>query len=188
MGWGEAGGGAGELLEQEALPVPPLDGHSHPAKAPIAGEEEMPRVIFTRRQIVAFGVFILSGVGFLYFVLPNIAGVGKTVDRIEGGDVWWLAIGVVLELLSFAGYVVLFRSVLVRGNERIGWLESYEITMAGLVATRLFGAAGAGGVAPAGGAAPRAGVGAGLCPVRGVCCLVLLYVISAASLLIDGIG
>ena len=42
-------------------------------------------------------------------MLPNIAGVGKTVNRIEGGDVWWLALGVVLELLSFAGYVVLFR-------------------------------------------------------------------------------
>src|ERR1700722_8464 len=188
MGWGEAGDGAGELLEQEALPVPPLDGHSHPAKAPIAGEEEMPRVIFTRRQIVAFGVFILSGVGFLYFVLPNIAGVGKTVDRIEGGDVWWLAIGVVLELLSFAGYVVLFRSVLVRGNERIGWLESYEITMAGLVATRLFAAAGAGGVALTAWALRRSGMEPRVVACRMVAFMVLLYVIYAASLLIDGIG
>jgi len=188
MGWGEAGDGAGELLEQEALPVPPLDGHSHPAEAPIAGEEEMPRVIFTRRQIVAFGVFILSGVGFLYFVLPNIAGVGKTVDRIEGGDVWWLAIGVVLELLSFAGYVVLFRSVLVRGNERIGWLESYEITMAGLVATRLFAAAGAGGVALTAWALRRSGMEPRVVACRMVAFMVLLYVIYAASLLIDGIG
>jgi uncharacterized membrane protein YbhN (UPF0104 family) len=192
MGWGEAGDGARELLEQEALPVPPLDGRSHPGKAPprapIAGEEEMPRVIFTRRQIVAFGVFILSGVGFLYFVLPNIAGVGKTVDRIEGGDVWWLAIGVVLELLSFAGYVVLFRSVLVRGSERIGWLESYEITMAGLVATRLFAAAGAGGVALTAWALRRSGMEPRVVACRMVAFMVLLYVIYAASLLIDGIG
>jgi putative heme transporter len=192
MGWGEAGDGAGELLEQEALPVPPLDGRSHAGDAappsPLAGEEEMPRVIFTRRQIVAFGVFILSGVGFLYFVLPNIAGVGKTVDRIEGGDVWWLAIGVVLELLSFAGYVVLFRSVLVRGNERIGWLESYEITMAGLVATRLFAAAGAGGVALTAWALRRSGMEPRVVACRMVAFMVLLYVIYAASLLIDGIG
>ena len=94
-------------------------------------------------------VFILSGVGFLYFVLPKLAGVGTTLHRIEGGDSWWIAVGVVLELLSFAGYVVLFRAVFVRDAARsaIGWRESYQITMAGLVATRLFAAAGAGGVA-----------------------------------------
>jgi uncharacterized membrane protein YbhN (UPF0104 family) len=189
MGWGEAGDGAGELLEQEALPVTGLDGRSHAGvAAPAAGEEEMPRVILTRRQIFIFGVFILSGVGFLYFVLPNIAGVGKTVDRIEGGDVWWLAIGVVLELLSFAGYVVLFRSVLVHGNERIGWLESYEITMAGLVATRLFAAAGAGGVALTAWALRRSGMEPRVVACRMVAFMVLLYVIYAASLLIDGIG
>jgi uncharacterized membrane protein YbhN (UPF0104 family) len=180
------------MLEQEELPVPSPDGRSHAGEAAAAparaGEEEMPRVILTRRQIFAFGLFILSGVGFLYFVLPNIAGVGKTLDRIEGGDVWWLAIGVVLELLSFAGYVVLFRSVLVRGNERVGWLESYEITMAGLVATRLFAAAGAGGVALTAWALRRSGMEPRVVACRMVAFMVLLYVIFAASLLIDGIG
>lgn len=192
MGWGEGGDGVGEMLEQEELPVPSPDGRSHAGEAAAAparaGEEEMPRVILTRRQIFAFGLFILSGVGFLYFVLPNIAGVGKTLDRIEGGDVWWLAIGVVLELLSFAGYVVLFRSVLVRGNERVGWLESYEITMAGLVATRLFAAAGAGGVALTAWALRRSGMEPRVVACRMVAFMVLLYVIFAASLLIDGIG
>ena len=153
-----------------------------------AREEEMPRVILTRRQIVAFAVFILSGVGFLYFVLPNLAGVGKTLDRIEGGDSWWLAFGVVLELLSFAGYVVLFRSVLARGQERVGWMESYEITMAGLVATRLFAAAGAGGVALTAWALRRSGMEPRLVACRMVAFMVLLYVIFAASLLLDGIG
>jgi putative heme transporter len=151
-------------------------------------EEEMPRVILTRRQIVLFSLFVLSGVGFLYFVLPNLAGVGKTLDRIEGGDSWWLAFGVVLELLSFAGYVVLFRSVLARGQERVGWLESYEITMAGLVATRLFATAGAGGVALTAWALRRSGMEPRLVACRMVAFMVLLYVIFAGSLLLDGIG
>lgn len=151
-------------------------------------EDEMPRVILTRRQIVAFALFILSGVGFLYFVLPNLAGVGKTLDRIEGGDSWWLAFGVVLELLSFAGYVVLFRSVLARGQERVGWMESYEITMAGLVATRLFAAAGAGGVALTAWALRRSGMEPRLVACRMVAFMVLLYVVYAGSLLIDGVG
>ncbi len=154
-------------------------------------EEEMPRVILTRRQIVAFSVFILSGVGFLYFVLPNLAGVGKTLDRIEAGDVWWLAAGVLLELLSFAGYIVLFRAVFVRDPlppERIGWPESYQITMAGLVATRLFAAGGAGGIALTAWALRRAGMEPRLVACRMVAFMVLLYVVYAGSLLIDGIG
>src|SRR5450631_2083408 len=78
-------------------------------------EEEMPRVVVTRRRAVGFVVFILAAVGFLYFVLPNLAGVSKAVHHIERGDKWWIAIGVLFELLSFAGYVVLFRAVFVRG-------------------------------------------------------------------------
>jgi uncharacterized membrane protein YbhN (UPF0104 family) len=148
----------------------------------------MPRVVLTRRQIVLFSVFILSGVAFLYFVLPKLAGVGTTVHRIERGDTWWIAVGVVLELASFAGYVVLFRSVFVHGQEQIGWRESYQITMAGLVATRLFAAAGAGGVALTAWALRRSGMESRLVACRMVAFIVLLYVIYAASLLIDGVG
>jgi putative heme transporter len=141
---GERSEVAGKVEEVEEVEQPA-------AHAPLsAGEEEMPRVRLTRRQVIAFAAFVLLGVGFLYFVLPNLTGVGKTVHHIEGGDKWWIAVGVVLEALSFAGYVVLFRSVFVVADdspERIGWRESYQITMAGLVATRLFAAAGAGGVA-----------------------------------------
>jgi hypothetical protein len=36
-------------------------------------EEEMPRVVITRRQTIAFGVFVLTIVGFMYFVLPKTA-------------------------------------------------------------------------------------------------------------------
>jgi putative heme transporter len=172
---------AAEGQEQTRAAAPARAGH----------EEEMPRVILTRRQIVAFSVFMLSGVGFLYFVLPNLAGVGKTLDKIEGGDVWWLAAGVVLEGLSFAGYVVLFRSVFVREPlppERIGWLESYEITMAGVVATRLFAAGGAGGIALTAWALRRSGLEPRLVASRMVAFMVLLYVVYAGSLLIDGIG
>ncbi len=181
-----AGPQAGEEGHEQALAAAPAS-----AGAGAGHEEEMPRVILTRSQIVAFSVFMLSGVGFLYFVLPNLAGVGKTLDKIEGGDVWWLAAGMVLEGLSFAGYIVLFRSVFVRDPlpaERIGWLESYEITMAGVVATRLFAAGGAGGIALTAWALRRAGLESRLVASRLVAFMVLLYVVYAGSLLIDGIG
>jgi uncharacterized membrane protein YbhN (UPF0104 family) len=167
-----------------------VDGEEALASGPAApvAAEEMPRVLLTRRQIIAFTLFILLGVGFLYFVLPNLAGVGTTLHHIEGGDKWWIAVGVLLELLSFAGYVVLVRAVLVRGQKGIGWRESYEITMAGLVATRLFAAAGAGGVALTAWALRRSGMVPRLVACRMVAFMVLLYVIYAGSLLVDGVG
>src|ERR1700683_4011745 len=167
-------------------------------------EEEMPRVVITRRQAIAFGVFVLTVVGFLYFVLPKLAGVGTTLHHLENGDGWWIAFGVVLELLSFAGYVVLFRAVFVttrtgpdgvpdpagplRVPGPIGWSESYQITMAGLAATRLFAAGGAGGVALTAWALRRSGMEPRLVALRMVAFLVLLYTIYAAAVVIDGIG
>src|ERR1035437_9037529 len=152
------------------------------------GLEPMPSVLLTRRKIISSALFVLLCVGFLYFILPKLTGIGRTVHRIEGGDTWWIAIGVLFEVLSFAGYVVLFRAVFVRGQSRIGWRESYEITMAGLVATRLFAAAGAGGVAMTAWAVRRSGMEPRLVATRMVAFIVLLYVIYAGSLLIDGIG
>ncbi|HEX3510633.1 MAG TPA: flippase-like domain-containing protein [Solirubrobacteraceae bacterium] len=168
------GTGAQDDLRREAL------------EASVA--EEMPRVLLTRRQVVASLLFVVFGVAFLYFVLPRLTGLGTTVHRIERGDTWWIAIGVVLEVCSFAGYVILFRSVFLTEAGRIGWRASYEITMAGLVATRLFAAAGAGGVALTAWALRRSGMERALVACRMVAFLVLLYVVYAGSLLIDGVG
>jgi uncharacterized membrane protein YbhN (UPF0104 family) len=182
-------------------------------------EEEMPRVVITRRQAIAFAVFVLTVVGFLYFVLPKLAGVGTTLHHLEHGDAWWIAFGVVLELLSFAGYVVLFRAVFVTTRTGssgasgvpgrsgaigpidstgsadsppapgpIGWSESYQITMAGLAATRLFATAGAGGVALTAWALRRSGMAPRLVACRMVAFMVLLYAVYAGSVLIDGLG
>jgi uncharacterized membrane protein YbhN (UPF0104 family) len=148
----------------------------------------MPRVLLTRRQIVASAAFILLGVGFLYFILPKLTGLSQTVHRIEGGDKWWIAIGVLLEMLSFAGYVVLFHSVFVRPAGPIGWRASYQITMAGLAATRLFATAGAGGIALTAWALRRSGMEPRLVAVRMVAFVVVLYTVYAASMLLDGIG
>ena len=157
-------------------------------------DDEMPRVRLTRRQITVFAIFMLSAIGFLYFVLPKLTSAGETVHRIEHGDKWWIAIGIVLEVLSFAGYVVLFRTVFVKRPhpsshlERINWRVTYEITMAGLAATRLFAAAGAGGIALTAWALRRSGMEPRLVACRLVAFNVILYTVYAGSMLIDGLG
>ena len=53
----------------------------------------MPRVLLTRRRAIAFALFVLSALGFLYFVLPKLAGVTMTLHRLERGDTWWIIVG-----------------------------------------------------------------------------------------------
>jgi uncharacterized membrane protein YbhN (UPF0104 family) len=89
---------------------------------------------------------------------------------------------------SFFGYVALFRAVFVRGDSKIGWRESYQITMAGLAATRLFASAGAGGVALTAWAVRRSGMEARIVACRLIAFLALLYGVYMTTLVIDGLG
>ena len=63
-----------------------------------------------------------------------------------------------------------------RGETRIGWRASYQITMAGVAATRLFAAAGAGGIALTAWALRRSGMARRRGRRPDVAFLVLLYV------------
>jgi uncharacterized protein (TIRG00374 family) len=153
-----------------------------------SSREDMPRVVFTRKRLLASGIFVISAVAFLYFVLPKLLGLQETWNRIQNGNVWWLALGGALEVCSFLGYVALFRAVFVRGVSRIDWRESYEITMSGLAATRLFASAGAGGIALTAWALRRSGMEARVAACRLIAFLVLLYAVYMATLVIDGMG
>jgi uncharacterized membrane protein YbhN (UPF0104 family) len=148
----------------------------------------MPRVRLTRGRLVASGIFVVSIVAFLYFVLPKLLGLQDTWNRLKQGDVWWLAVAFVLEALSFVGYVGLFRAVFARRTVRITWRASYEITMAGLAATRLFAAAGAGGVALTAWALRRSGMPARTVACRIIAFMALLYGVYMAALVIDGLA
>jgi uncharacterized protein (TIRG00374 family) len=151
-------------------------------------QEEMPRVVFTRRRLLASILFVASSVAFLYFVLPKLLGLKETWHRIQHGNGWWLGLAAVLEVCSFFGYVALFRAVFIRGKTRIGWRESYQITMSGLAATRLFAAGGAGGIALTAWALRRSGMAPRVVATRMVAFLALLYGVYMASLVIVGLG
>jgi putative heme transporter len=152
------------------------------------GREDMPRAVFTRRRLLISGVFVVSAVAFLYLVLPKLLGLQETWNRIREGNIWWVALGVVLEVLSFGSYVMLFRAVFVRGKSRIDWRESYQITMSGLAATRLFATAGAGGIALTAWALRRSGMEPRIVACRMIAFLALLYGVYMATLVIVGLG
>jgi uncharacterized protein (TIRG00374 family) len=160
---------------------------SRPVEQPHA-EEEMPRVHVTRRRMLVLALFVLTSLAFLYFVLPQLGGVRHTWDRLNDGDSWWIAVAVVMQVLSMASYIAIFQGVHVPPGSPITWRQSYQITMAGLAATRLFAAGGAGGVAVTAWALRRSGMERREVAERMLAFLVLLYGVYMAAMIICGVG
>ena len=151
-------------------------------------DEAMPRVQLTRRTIALFCLLGISTVAFLYFVLPQLADLGDKGKDIGQGNPWWLAAALLFTVLSFAGYVAMFRGVFVREGSRIDFAASYQITMAGLAATRLFAAGGAGGIALTAWALRRAGMKRRKVADKTLAFLILTYAVYMAALVLVGFG
>jgi uncharacterized protein (TIRG00374 family) len=155
--------------------------------------DEMPRVQVTRRRVVLFSIFVLSAVAFLYFVLPGLApDLEESSKRVGEGNKWWLAGAAAFSALSFGGYVMMFQGVFVRAGSRarsrIDWRASYQITMAGLAATRLFAAGGAGGIALTAWALRRAGMDRRTVADKTLAFLILTYAVYMFALVVCGFG
>ncbi len=150
--------------------------------------EEVLRVRLTRKRMLLFATFVLAALGFLYFVLPQVDGVRHTWDRLNDGDAWWIAVAVVVEVISMASYIAIFQGVHVPPGSPIRFRHSYQITMAGLAATRLFAAGGAGGVAVTAWSLRRSGMEGREVAQRMIAFLVLLYGVYMAALVVCGVG
>jgi uncharacterized membrane protein YbhN (UPF0104 family) len=109
-----------------------------------------------RRAWLSLGVIVVVAMA-LYIGLPQIAGLDETWGRMSDGDPLWLISALGFEVASYACYVLLFRGVFGR-DVHLGWRDSYDITMAGVAATRLLAMAGLGGIALTGWALSRAGM------------------------------
>jgi uncharacterized protein (TIRG00374 family) len=159
-------------------PPPPPPGHDE--------NDRDPHVELTLRNVVVGLLFVIAAIVALYFLLPRLAGLEATWHRIEDGDPWWLVIALLCTVGMFAGYVALFEYVFVDAGSRITWRESYQITMAGLAATRLFSAGGAGGIVLTAWALRRSGMDARTVADRSVAFLVLQYLIYTFALIVCG--
>lgn len=143
---------------------------------------------FSRRTLFIGVAFIVVVLAFLYGVLPQLPGLQESLETVrDDGDRTWLAVAFVMELLSYASYIWLFRAVFIDKIAVIGWIGSYRISMAGVAATRLFGAAGAGGIALTFWAVRKAGMGRRMSVSYLVAFYVILYGIFMIALVIDGV-
>lgn len=152
-------------------------------------DEEMPRVHVSRKMIALGVLLVVSIVAFFVFVLPQISGLEDTWKRIEDGDPWWLGAAAAFVVASFGGYVLQFIGVFGPGApRRLRPAEAYQVTMAALAATRLFAAAGAGGLALQAWAMRRAGMSRRMVADRTITFLVIQYWMYTAALVVFGLG
>lgn len=165
------------------------DGSGRPAdEEEVDDDEAMPRMQMTGDRALLLGLFVVSAIAFLYFVLPELSNAKGTWQRLDQGDPWWIAVALGLQGLAMVSYVVLFQGVHVPPGSPITYRESYLITMAGLAATRLFAAGGAGGVALTAWALRRSGMPRREVAERMIAFLVLLYGVYMAALVLGGFG
>jgi putative heme transporter len=110
------------------------------------GGEAAELPIFTRRRLIQTVVLVLALLIGIYFLFPKLVGLGNALGKLDDADPVWIAVAIGFNLIAFATYIALFKAVVGGEALRLTWVETYEINMAGLAATLLFSAAGAGGI------------------------------------------
>ena len=145
-----------------------------------------------RRKIVSGILLVLLLVVAIYVLFPKIVGADEAVSNLDEAKWYWILVAIGFNVLAFAAYVALFRGILGGTRDdavhrRLDLRASYQITMAGLAATRIFSAAGAGGIVLTYWALRKAGMPRRRAACRMVAFLVLTYFVYLAALVIFGV-
>ncbi len=150
-------------------------------------EEAEPSFFASPKRIVQTVVIVVLLTVAIYVFVPKVVGLQGAIGQIEDGDPVWIAIAIAFNVVAFAAYVALFRGVVGERVLKLEWRESYQITMAGLAATRLFSAGGAGGILLTYWALRKAGMERRQSACRMVAFLVVLYAVYMLALVIFGV-
>lgn len=103
--------------------------------------------IFTTRRLIQTLVVVLVLLGGIYFLFPKLVGLGDSLSKLGEAEPVWIAVAIGFNVLAYVTYIALFKAVVGGDVLRLRWVETYEINLAGVAATRLFSAGGAGGIA-----------------------------------------
>jgi uncharacterized membrane protein YbhN (UPF0104 family) len=141
---------------------------------------------FSGRTVLTLCGFLAAMIAALYFLLPKLAGLHDTWKRIENGSPWWMAAALGFTIGMFAGYGAMFRGIF--KDDRIGWRASFQITLAGLAASRIFAAGGAGGLVLQAWALRQAGLRRRVVADKTISFLVLTYAPYAFAVIVCGFG
>jgi len=164
----------------------------HEAHQDAAEDMRVAGMLSDRRGLFTLGLVFVLGVVAIYLVFPRVAGLDDELRQLDDATWYWVVIAVGFNIAAFAAYVALFRGILGGTDQsemrrRLDARASYQITMAGLAATRLFSAAGAGGLVLTYWALRKAGMERRRSACRMVAFLVLTYSIYLVALVLFGV-
>jgi uncharacterized protein (TIRG00374 family) len=149
------------------------------------GTTELP--LITPRRVVQTALLVLILLLAIYILFPRLVGLGDALSKLGEANGAWVIAAIGLELVAIATYVALFKAVVGGDALRLTWSETYEINMAGVAATRLFSAGGAGGIALTYWALRKAGMVRRDVARRMVAFLGLQYVFYPVAVIVFGV-
>jgi putative heme transporter len=182
------------LLEEDLLPDedPSFDDRVDEERDEDEEVGRLQALLSDRRKLATGAVLVVLIVVAIYVLLPNLIGAEEAVDKLDDGVWYWIVAAVGFNVLAFVAYVALFRGVLGGTHDdelhrRLDATASYQITMAGLAATRIFSAGGIGGLVLTYWALRKAGMPRRRSACRMVAFLVLTYSVYLLALIVFGI-
>jgi uncharacterized protein (TIRG00374 family) len=143
--------------------------------------------VFTPRRMAQTAVLVLVLLVGIYFLFPKLVGLGDALGRLDDAEPVWIVVAIAFNVVAFATYIALFKAVVGGDVLRLSWRETYEVNMAGVAATLLFSAGGAGGIALTYWALRRAGMAAREAARRMVAFLGLHYAFYPIALILFGV-
>jgi uncharacterized protein (TIRG00374 family) len=167
--------------------VSPEDPVTLPGQEPATESAAFELPLLTPRRLVQTVLIVLIVLVGIYFLFPRLVGLGDAVGKLGDADPAWIAIAIAFNVVAIATYVALFKAVVGGDALRLTWGETYEINMAGVAATLIFSAGGAGGIALTYWALRKAGMRRRDVGRRMVAFLALHYVFYPLALIVFGI-
>jgi uncharacterized protein (TIRG00374 family) len=143
-------------------------------------------LLTTRRLLQTLVVIVVLLVG-IYFLFPKLVGLSGAMSKLGDADPIWIGVAIGFNILAYATYIALFKAVVGGDALRLRWRETYEINMAGVAATLLFSAGGAGGIALTYWALRKAGMARRDVARRMVAFVTLHYAFYPIALIVFGV-
>jgi uncharacterized protein (TIRG00374 family) len=133
-----------------------------------------------RNNLIALGVFFV----LIIALLLAVPGLRSVAERITDANPGWMALAIVMEILSCAGYVVLFELVF----GKLGRQLSYRLSLSELAVNSVVSAGGLGGLALGAWVLRTKGVSAARVAKRSVLLFVLTSAVNVSAVVLIGIS
>jgi uncharacterized protein (TIRG00374 family) len=144
---------------------------------------EIPNELDTRR-LIRRGLVVVVAIVVLVLIALLAPGLGSVRTILERASPGWIAVAVVLEVLSSLSYVAMFRPAFC---PRMSWRSTFEISLSEIAVGSIVPASGAGGVALGAWILTRSGMPVAVVARRSVAFLLIKSSVNFVAVAIIGV-